>query len=140
MAGQHARSTRIPAVIAPLIVLQAINITWTKRSRGAPRAALRHAVPDAIRVPPTGNPLPEPALLYHKVQYGEGNDFRVPITDTLRLQPFNSPLYQHNVAVSRVEDDIRVVLNWEIGWFSSLNPHIFETTTPVKTFSSMADL
>jgi hypothetical protein len=117
------------------------------------------------------------------VQYGEGNDFRVPITNISRLQPFNSPLYQHNVAVSRVEDDVRLDLNWEqgapvrrfthqimtlnlnnwgrvrfnyrtsqedfwqydlwilnIGWFSSLNPTIFETTTPVKTFSNMAEL
>jgi hypothetical protein len=39
------------------VVVQRVRTTWTKKSRGAPGAALRNAVPDAFELPPGPPPL-----------------------------------------------------------------------------------
>jgi len=36
----------------PIILIQEIIVTWTKRARGGPAAAIRNAIPEALPLPP----------------------------------------------------------------------------------------
>lgn len=92
------------------ILVQAIQVRWTKASRGAPGAAARNRVPEALTLPhskPSAPPKPPPTasvppwsrppeimpapqdsglrspdLSLHRVSYGESNPFREPTADS----------------------------------------------------------
>ncbi len=54
-----------------MIVAQFVVVDWTKRSRGAPGAAVRNAVPEAFRLPP----LPPADVVVHDVWADEAGGF-----------------------------------------------------------------
>ncbi len=70
----------MPHTRQAMIVLQAITVSWTKRSRGMPGAAKRNAVPEAWPVPDEGGC----ALLLQEVRFSEYRDFTDPLVTVER--------------------------------------------------------
>lgn len=73
------------------IVIQLIDVYWTKASRGAPRATLRNAVPEQFAIQ---RRLPDDCISLQRVAYRERDDFAYPreqwtdylsVNDILRL-------------------------------------------------------
>ncbi|RYX84548.1 hypothetical protein EON83_09360 [bacterium] len=58
----------------PLLYVQIIHTTWTKKSRGAPLSTPRNAVPLALRL----EDFPDDFLVVHRFDYSESADFQTP--------------------------------------------------------------
>lgn len=61
-----------------VIIVQQIITRWTKRSRAAPEAALRNAVPKALALPLVPDRLDTPTLIHHTATYSEAHRFSMP--------------------------------------------------------------
>jgi len=53
-------------------IIQIIETQWTKKSRGAPAASARNAIPEVLPIPDSG--LAHPAVLHH-ILFSEGTNF-----------------------------------------------------------------
>jgi hypothetical protein len=97
---------------SPLVLIQVISVTWTKRSRGAPGATSRQRIPEVLALPPA---LPDPAgparqcrggwyqppkvypyspagdrapdIFYHHTSYTEANRFQPSVGHTWLALP-----------------------------------------------------
>jgi len=114
MKRRTGRPTDEPTMIAPVVLIQEIMVWWTKASRGAPGAAVRRVVPQALPLPAGAAPAPEPAYVRHVVRYDEANRFQAPLSSDLRVQELRGTIHEHNIAASLVDDELRVDLAW--GW------------------------
>lgn len=102
-----------------LVLIQEIATFWTKASRGAAGATARNGVPRALVVPASRElqalEAPrEPVCVVHAVRYGEANHFRAPLSNEVRVQPAADTFRGDNIAVSLVDNAVRVSLAW--GW------------------------
>jgi hypothetical protein len=85
MASRDARLTSQILASSSILVVQAIGTVWTKRSRGAERAAFRRGVPEAVSLPPIAAMPGEPPCVWHEVCYEDADDFRVPHPRAIKL-------------------------------------------------------
>ena len=98
-----------------MIILQEIITHWTKQSRGAERAARRHAVPDILPLPSFSAPPVEPAVVHQLMIYREANGFQNP------EQKVNHPTLDRNnqlrsgcVVIHQQQDLIEVVYAYDM--------------------------
>ncbi len=100
---------------APLVLLQTIMTQWSKAARGAPAAALRRGVPDALLIPAALTPTPVVGVIRHEVRCGERDGFRIPESSTVQRDVLNDTLHAHNLSVTLNEELLRVDLAWTYG-------------------------
>jgi len=81
-----ARRVTPAALPTPVLVIQEIQTSWTKASRGAPGSVARQTVPQAVLLSDPIRPSPEPTYAHHVVRYDEANQFVAPLTSHLRIQ------------------------------------------------------
>lgn len=84
-----------------LTIVQLIHTVWTKASRGAPAAATRNRVPEAMRLPPEGIRDIATGLLVHEVWYREP-DFETPRSD---VRVYEESVRNWNALELRVASD-----------------------------------
>ena len=85
-----------------LVLIQHVETTWTKRSRGAPGALKRNAVPESFLVPITEIAAFRAVVALHLVRYWEENSFESP-SEMLRLFKDYASLGTEFRATSSVE-------------------------------------
>lgn len=115
---------------ACILLIQEITTWWTKASRGADRATLRTAVPQALSLPTSLHSVSEPTLLSHQVRYDEKNDFRVPLSSTLSTQPFHQTLHRDNIVISLNQSVAQIHLGWIFGTPRRHSVHNILTIAP----------
>lgn len=72
------------------MVVQAIEVSWTKISRGGSLATLRNRVPE-IALLPFGSSPPKSAMpiyIRHEITWGETNEFQQPLTGKIDIAEF----------------------------------------------------
>lgn len=134
------KPAKVPETQGQLVLVQAIQVRWTKASRGAPGATARNLVPEGFALPldqPGAPPLtpakallprwhhqPEvipvadamenrlPDLLLHRITYGESNHFREPTTMSWIGFTTNLP-EQTTVSVAPTVPPLTLVTNSE---------------------------
>ena len=69
------------------IIVQLIDVEWTKKSRGMPAAKMRNAIPETF--PFVANNLDDDAVYLQNVNYYEYDAFKAPrIKDTIKINEF----------------------------------------------------
>ncbi len=86
-----------------MIVIQAVRVEWTKRSRGMPRAARRNAVPEAWSVQGAG----DCAVLLQEVQFSEHDGFRTPYIRAVK-DPDTEVLHAYGLELARTTGGVAV--------------------------------
>ncbi len=93
--------------VAPIVLIQIIQVEWSKAARGGAAATARNNVPEALPLPHTAMlAMREPAFVEHFVRYGRRNQFQAPLVDKLLTQPVAEPFadIHRGLAVS-LDDD-----------------------------------
>ena len=72
------------------MIVQIIHTQWTKAARGAPLAALRNRVPDAL--PIAGGHVDRRSCLVNYVTFVETNKFSEPVTNSQMTHDLGSPV------------------------------------------------
>ncbi len=96
-----------------LLVIQEICTEWTKASRGAPRATLRNAVPENVVLSDASRGNCGSAGLYHRLCYGEWNDFSSPVESLANVELGEEMLFGC-VRIYPLEDPPRVVFAYDM--------------------------
>lgn len=104
-----------PATSTPLVLLQTITTQWSKAARGAPTAARRRGVPEALLVPAALPSTTEMAVICHEVRYGERDGFQMPEFSTVQRDVLSGTLHAHNLNISLDGEVLRVDLAWTWG-------------------------
>ena len=85
------------------LVLQAIQVTWTKASRGMPQAARRNQVPQTLELPESSGSGP---LWLHQVQARESRNFALePESRLLDRIPVN---WEHGIVFKPDDEKLQV--------------------------------
>jgi len=112
---ERAASDTGAPTAAPVVLVQVIVTVWTKASRGAQGAALRHAVPEAMAIPAAVSATSEPSVIRHDVRYKEQQGFRTPTASSVRRESLRGTIHEHNLAISLDDGSLRVDLAWTWG-------------------------
>src|SRR5262245_14038081 len=89
-----------------MVVVQEIQTSWTKDSRGAPGAVARNAVPERLAFTPSAG---RHTVLEHLARYGEESGFVASVTVT----SYDAPASLRYGCVPLVVDDSRVQVMWQ---------------------------
>lgn len=90
-----------------MILVQHIAVHWTKRSRGAPRASRRSAVPSAVPVVLERSD----SWILHEVRFHESSDFRQKIERQIAIHSDDER--PRGLVLTSFEDGVRVGFRWD---------------------------
>ncbi|NNJ25275.1 hypothetical protein LzC2_13450 [Planctomycetes bacterium LzC2] len=98
------------------MIVQHIDVGWTKASRGGPGAVARNCVPEALLLPPDR---PRYDGLHttrlHQVRFGERNGFAAPLTESLEALGAEAAVRLGNAMISRSGSDVTLQIDWRAG-------------------------
>lgn len=72
------RHKSIEKVRSATLLIQAIHVEWSRLSRGAPQAAARNSIPEAVSFPIPADPIEDPHYHIHHLYYSEADKFQQP--------------------------------------------------------------
>ncbi|MDB4766174.1 hypothetical protein OAG71_00655 [bacterium] len=99
-----------------MLVIQHINIQWTKASRGGNLAEKRNLIAKSFPVP-TAPPTydRQDHFVIHHVRFGESNEFIAPIDTEITSPKTGTPFTTKNVTVEQKVDTAIVTYEWRDG-------------------------
>ncbi len=97
-----------------MLLIQEIEVSWTKASRGAPGSIQRNAVPECLEMLMPEGAWPSDKWLYQKAMFSEHSGFTNPFNQIDALEPFKVKFFGA-LQLSREDEGIGVTLkpfNW----------------------------
>ncbi|TQV73897.1 hypothetical protein FLL45_13615 [Aliikangiella marina] len=94
-----------------MLIIQEIVSRWTKKSRGAPGAAIRNSVPEFLVVSVPNSKMESDSWIYQREIFDEFKNFKEPFKQINVLRPFK--LNKFGVTdLSALEDKVAVKVNY----------------------------
>jgi hypothetical protein len=96
-----------------VVIIQVINVSWTKAARGGSLARLRNKVEKTYLLEIKGIGIEEKKVLVNEIYFSEGNKFQSPVNNKIMVLEAEDIYKIKNVEVNRKENSLMVVLNSE---------------------------
>ena len=93
-----------------VLVVQAIEVWWTKEARGEPLATPRNRLPEIFELPFKSFP-PKPATpgyIRHDLSWGEANEFQKPLSEKVEVLEFSGEIKNRLLNFRLVGDSMKV--------------------------------
>ncbi|HEY8596775.1 MAG TPA: hypothetical protein VIL85_00015 [Thermomicrobiales bacterium] len=99
----------------PIAIMQILQRTWTKAARGAPLAAQRRRLPDALPLPRVLLGEPPPRYLVQRAEFTATIPFGEPSRLTIRQETTAAPRRFDNIEIRPLLGALQVNLRWAWG-------------------------